>query len=428
MRVLMFGWEFPPHISGGLGTACYGITKALAEQEIHILFVVPKLFGDEKKGNVSFIDANQTTINLSYPESQKILKHLNYIQVDSGIVPYTSPWNEEILTEKNIPLTKNENKKMLHFYFSGEYGKNLIKEVAQYALVAAEIVKKKSFDIIHAHDWLTYPAGIVAKEMSGKPLIVHVHATEYDRSGENPNKTVYEIEKKGMQAADTIIAVSEFTKKIIINKYGIPASKISVVHNGIIEAKNKFITKKTTPYRKKTVSFIGRITYQKGPDYFIETARMVLRKFPNTHFVMAGSGDMLLPMIHRIAELKLSSRFHFTGFLQAEEIEKLYALSDIYVMPSVSEPFGITPLEAMQSGIPVIISKQSGVSEVLTNVFKINFWDIHAMADTICNLLKHESLSDTLIHSGMQEIKNIKWEDSAIKIKKIYKSHLQVIH
>lgn len=429
MRVLMFGWEFPPHISGGLGTACYGLTKALLQLNVEVTFVVPRLFGDENLGSLFLIDAEHTNINLSDPESQKTLKYLNYIQVDSGLVPYTSL--DEYYKQASTNLENEKNyiaKSFIHFNFSGHYGNDLIREVAQYAMVASKIAKTNQFDIIHAHDWLTYPAGIVAKKTSGKPLIVHVHATEYDRSGENINHIVYDIEKKGMDEADEIIAVSAFTKNILVNKYGISDKKISVVHNGVLspnEDSSEIISIKKD---HKIVSFLGRITFQKGPEYFVEAARMVLEKFPETHFVMAGSGDMMLRMIKRVAELKISSRFHFTGFLKYEDTRKIYAMSDVYVMPSVSEPFGITPLEAVQSGVPVIISKQSGVSEILKNAIKVNFWDVNALANAICSLLRHPSLSHKIALSGIREIQEMKWENAAFKVKEIYKSKLSLIN
>lgn len=418
----MFGWEFPPHISGGLGTACFGLTGGLLQHDVDVLFVVPRLFGDEDRNKFRFISAADIGVDFTNPIYKDLLKRLNYIQISSSIIPYLSP--EEYT--KHTTITKHDpfsgaDISSTNFDFSGHYGKDLMKEVAQYALVASQIAEKNQFDIIHAHDWLTYPAGIIAKQISGKPLIIHVHATEFDRSGDNVNQAVYEIEQKGMQEADAIIAVSNYTKQILIDKYGINENKIKVVHNGVIPT-NKYENNNLARKRNKVVTFLGRITFQKGPDYFVEAAKKVLEKYPDTHFVMAGNGDMLTSMIKRVAELKLSSRFHFTGFLKGDETDLMYDMSDVYVMPSVSEPFGISPLEAVRSGVPVIISKQSGVSEVLKNAIKVDFWDTDALADAICGLLNYNSLSKTFVREGSKEVENLKWEHAALDTKHIYQS------
>jgi glycosyltransferase involved in cell wall biosynthesis len=249
------------------------------------------------------------------------------------------------------------------YLFSGSYGKNLLQEVARYGQVAAQIAADHSFDIIHAHDWMTFPAGIAAKALSGKPLVVHVHATEIDRSGEHVNPAVFAIEKEGMMNADKVITVSNWTKKIAIRDYGIDESKIEVVHNGINPKETAGAGRDFSPQlNSPVVTFLGRITHQKGPMYFVEAARKVHRQFPDVHFVVAGSGDQLPQMIERIAQEKLSDRFHFTGFLKGDDVDRVWAMSTVYVMPSVSEPFGIAPLEAIQAGVPVILSKQAGVS------------------------------------------------------------------
>ena len=420
----MFGWEFPPHISGGLGTACFGLTSGLLEHDVDVLFVVPKLFGDEDRKKFRFISASDTELNYTNKYYNEVLKRLEYIQISSAILPYLSPEEYEhhstITTHDSF---SGENKISKHISFSGHYGRDLMKEVAQYALMASEIASGNYFDIIHAHDWLTYPAGIVAKQVSGKPLIIHVHATEFDRSGENINQAVFDIEQKGMNEADVIIAVSDFTKQIIMNKYGIAENKIKVVYNGVIPIqKNGEQNDHSKNKKNKIVTFLGRITYQKGPDYFVEAASKVLERYPDTHFVMAGSGDMLNRMIKRVAELRISSRFHFTGFLKGAETNRMYAMSDIYVMPSVSEPFGISPLEAAQSGVPVIISKQSGVSEVLKNALKVDFWDVDALSDAICALLNHRSLATISVREGNKEVEKLSWERAAQNTKRIYQS------
>ena len=421
MRVLMFGWEFPPHISGGLGTACYGLTSGLLQHGVEVLFVVPRLTGDEDSNKFHFVNATDIEVDVAHPFYLQQLQRLNYIHVSSGIVPYVSPEAyAEHSTTTQASFFQDHHTPSAHFEFSGYYGKNLMTEVAQYALVAASIAKENKFDIIHAHDWLTYPAGIVAKEVSGKPLVIHVHATEYDRSGENINHDVFEIEKRGMMAADKIIAVSDFTRQVLIDRYNVPAEKITVIHNAVTPANHDGKEEFSVKRKNKIVTFLGRITFQKGPDYFVEAARKVLQKFPDVHFVMAGSGDMLTRMIKRVAELRISSRFHFTGFLKGADTDKMYAMSDVYVMPSVSEPFGISSLEAMRSGVPVIISKQSGVSEILKNVLKVDFWDTDALADAICGLLEYQSLAKTFSLDGAREVENMKWGNAALKVKYAY--------
>lgn len=419
MRILMFGWEFPPHISGGLGTACFGLTSGLLNQGVDVIFVVPHLSGDETRGKFELLDAGDVEINLNEPLLRTQMERLSYIQVNSGIVPYTNPVSTARQNASQV-LPSGIKGGKIRFDFSGFYGKDLMREVAEYAIVSSKIAAEHNFDVIHAHDWLTYTAGIEARISSGKPLAIHVHATEFDRSGETPNPLVYEIERKGMEAADVIISVSHYTKKILVERYGISPLKIHVVHNAAAKRAMQVLPVRAKPGIPKTVTFLGRVTFQKGPDYFIEAAAKVLKKYPDTRFVMAGSGDMLTDMIQKVAEMRISSRFHFTGFLDHEETTQMYNLSDVYVMPSVSEPFGITTLEALQSGVPVIISKQSGVSEVFRNVIKIDFWDTDAIADAICGLLNHRSLSELYVKEGLNEIRNIAWEKSARRLVKIY--------
>jgi glycosyltransferase involved in cell wall biosynthesis len=423
MKILMFGWEFPPHISGGLGTACFGLTTGLLQQGVDVLFVVPKLHGEEDKSKFRLLDASEVVMNFNDPWYRELLKKLHYIEVSSPILPYIQPGTFSHQASSTQYVIAPGAARSAHFDLTGHYGHDLMKEVTQYALVAAELAKQNQFDVIHAHDWLTFPAGIIAKEISGKPLIVHVHATEYDRSGENINHSVYEIERKGLIQADAVITVSEFTKEILRTRYGIPGDKITVVHNGVLPAIAKQNNAEPrAPKNEKIVTFLGRITFQKGPEYFVQAARKVLDKMPDVHFAMAGNGYMLQQIISQVAKLKMGARFHFTGFLQGQETDDIYARSDVYVMPSVSEPFGITPLEAIRSGVPVIISKQSGVSEVLKHAIKVDFWDIDALADAIAGLLRYKPLSQTFIREGSKELEDLKWVKAASKVKTIYQS------
>lgn len=424
-RVLMFGWEFPPHISGGLGTACFGLTKGLAKLGTNIIFVVPKAFGDEDQEAVRLMNASEQEIQFKDVFYQEFWKQMTYLEVGVHLVPYLSPQEYERLTDARLHDRTDINESVFaqRFEFSGKYGKDLYQEVSRYAVVAAKIAREQTFDIIHAHDWLTYPAAIAAKAVSGKPIVAHVHATEFDRSGEHVNQRIYDIEREGMHAADCVVCVSNLTRDIVINRYGVPADKVVTVHNGVVQhEQDREQYERILP--EKIVTFLGRITFQKGPDYFVEAAHKVMQRDPSVRFVMAGSGDMLYKIIRRVAQLRLSSRFHFAGFLREQEVDRMFAISDVYVMPSVSEPFGISPLEAMRSNVPVIISKQSGVAEVLNHAIKVDFWDIDAMADSIYGLLHYQGISEMFKQMGKSEVENLQWDHAAQKIHRIYQGIL----
>ena len=423
MKVLMFGWEFPPHITGGLGTACFGLTKGLLHNDVEVIFVVPKAYGDEDQEAVKLVNASDVEIDVRSSFYKDYWDNIQYIEVGSNMIPYANPEQFYSIVEnyEKTGEVSGESIFSKRFQFSGIYGKNLIEEVERYALIARTIAEEQDFDVIHAHDWLTYFAGIEAKKVSGKPLVVHMHATEFDRSGDNVNQMVYDREREGMHAADLVIAVSNLTRDIVITKYGVPAEKVVTVHNAVEPIKKiyfgdgKFL-------KEKVVTFLGRVTFQKGPDYFVEAAYKVLQRDDNVRFVMAGSGDMLNKMIKRVAELKIATKFHFTGFLKGDDVDKMFSLSDVYVMPSVSEPFGISPLEAMRSNVPVVISKQSGVSEVLKYALKVDFWDIDALADAIYGLLHYDALSKMFVEFGKIEVDNLKWDNAALKVKDVYES------
>lgn len=475
MRVLMFGWEFPPHISGGLGTACFGLTRGLAANDVDITFIVPKAYGDEDSQIAHLVGANtvevsgtehvQREIKRIEAEEEKYIKEfkeerriittetgeekiLTYIKVDSPLLPYLSPeqfaevmlkrsldpdkvkvdyegnlvYEEDaILTEKEVLERTEKHSKSYsnRIEFSGKYGPNLYQEVANYGVVAETIAQQTEFDIIHAHDWLTYAAGVAAKKATGKPLVVHIHATEFDRTGEHVNQRVYDIERMGMHAADLVIAVSHLTRQTVIDRYGIDPNKVVTVHNAVqpLEEEKKRYPKTV---KEKIVTFLGRITYQKGPEYFVEAAHRVLQRDPNVRFVMAGSGDLMNKMVRYAAQLGIGTKFHFTGFLEGENVDRMFGMSDVYVMPSVSEPFGISPLEALRSNVPVIISKQSGVAEVLKHAIKVDFWDVDAIADAIYGLLNYEALPKMFREYGKAEVDSLKWEKVAEEVKRKY--------
>ena len=426
MKVLMFGWEFPPHIAGGLGTACYGLTKGLAVNGVDVAFVMPKASGDEDQSLIKIINASDVEVDPRFSAFFQQDRETTFIQVNSRLIPYVGLDDYyNVINQIDSGLLSAESYGGKRKYeFSGRYGSNLMQEVDRYAEVAAEIARHEQFDIIHAHDWLTYKAGIAAKKVSGKPLVVHIHATEYDRSGENNiNDIVYGLERYGMSEADMVCAVSDLTRRIVIEKYYIPANKVVTLHNAVIP--NDKVIKHDKNVKEKIVTFLGRVTFQKGPEYFVETARKVLEKDPNVRFVLAGDGDMMPRIIERVAELGIADRFHFTGFLRGDDIDKMFGMSDVYVMPSISEPFGISPLEAMRANVPVVISKQSGVAEVLQYAIKVDFWDINATADAIYGLLHYPALSQLFIKNGKEEVDNLKWENVARKLKGIY---AQLIH
>lgn len=423
MKVLMFGWEFPPHISGGLGTACYGLTKGLAGlDDVRVLFVVPKAFGDEDQSVVQLIGANRVPVSQKEFIFREEQAKMDYIEVQSEIVPYMSEEEFWELKKQNFSSEPRFLKTTEGFYvnFSGSYGSGLMDEIRNYALIAELIAAQNDFDVIHAHDWLTFPAGIAAKRIKGKPLIVHVHATEFDRSGENVNPGIYAIERHGMEEADKIIAVSNFTRQIIIEKYGIAPEKITTVYNAVNHDSGEKKAEIKKGINEKLVTFLGRITIQKGPEYFIEAAYLVLKKMDNVRFVMAGSGDKMNEMITRVAQLGMADKFYFTGFLKGTDVDRMFQLTDVFVMPSVSEPFGIVPLEAMLADVPVIISNQSGVSEILNHAIKVDFWDTYAMADSIYGLLNYPALSEFLKESGKKEVRAMNWEQSARKVREVY--------
>jgi len=437
VRVLMFGWEFPPHISGGLGTACYGMTQALAKKNTEIIFVLPCIKEGASPDHLKIIPASGTKISSQVQKKINTSVHevwrnkLTIHTVKSLLFAYATPQSYE---EQFDSVFSGEHTSYLDHYsthaqfdktqiLKGGYGLNLMDEVYRYSQIAAEIASKESFDVIHVHDWMTYLAGVAAKLISGKPLVAHIHATEYDRSGVNINGALADIERFGLNAADKVIAVSHLTKKMIIKHYNVAPEKIEVVHNAVKrqDVQHKYHLPERLKHEKR-VLFLGRVTFQKGPDYFIEAANLVLEREKNVRFFMAGSGDMLPSIIRRASQLKIGNRFHFCGFLNGPQVDQMFALSDLYVMPSVSEPFGITPLEAMLYDVPVLLSKQSGVSEVLNHALKADFWDTRDMANKICAVLRYPCLVKELVKNCREELKLIRWENAAEQINNVYKN------
>ncbi|TFU95215.1 glycosyltransferase family 1 protein [Barnesiella sp. WM24] len=413
MKALMFGWEFPPHILGGLGTASYGLTKGMWEcGDMDITFVIPKPFGDEDKSFAKIIGASQVPVGW---------RDVSREYVESRIGNVMSP-DEYFRLRDHIYADFNYMRlnDLGCIEFSGRYPDNLLEEINNYSICAGVIARTEEFDVIHSHDWLTYPAGIHAKQVTGKPLVIHVHATDFDRSRGNVNPTVYNIERDGMLHADHIITVSNLTRNTVIDKYGIDPAKVTTVHNAVTPLSEELLNVDPPRSKEKVVTFLGRITMQKGPEYFVEAAARVLKNNHNVRFVMAGSGDMMEKMITLAAERGIADRFHFPGFQKGKQVYEMLKASDVYVMPSVSEPFGISPLEAMQMGVPSIISKQSGCAEILTNVIKTDYWDIDAMADAIYSIVTYPAMYTQLQEDGLNEVNQITWDKAGAKVIDIY--------
>lgn len=420
MKVLMFGWEFPPHILGGLGTASYGLTKGLAAQgNMDITFCLPKPFGDEDRSFMNIIGMNNVPVSWRDVDS-------NYVQNRIG-----KTMDPQLYFSLRDHLYADFNYMNLNdlgcMEFSGRYPDNLHEEINNYSIVAGVVARQQEFDIIHAHDWLTYPAGIHAKQVSGKPLCIHVHATDFDRSRGHVNPTVYSIEKNGMDHADCIMCVSELTRQTVICQYYQDPHKVFTMHNAVYPLKQEYqdIPRPDHSKREKVVTFLGRITMQKGPEYFVEAANIVLHRTHNVRFCMAGNGDMMDEMIYLAAERGIADRFHFPGFMRGKQVYECLKSSDVYVMPSVSEPFGISPLEAMQCGTPSIISKQSGCAEILNNCIKVDYWDINALADSIYSICHNPSFFKYLQEEGKNEVDQITWEKVGERILRLYEQTIQ---
>ncbi len=433
MRVFMLGWEFPPFISGGLGTACYGLTKALDQLGTEIIFVLPTMVQSRYTTHVKLLSPDLAMSKAPFKVHQ--LKNVSFRAVTSPLQPYLTSSTYQQRIEQSLAEIQGRRghpgNRHIGLDLSGkfDYSGDMFTEVRRYADLAVMLAESENFDIIHAHDWMTYPAAMAVAEMTHKPLVVQIHSTEFDRSGEHVNQPIYDIERRGMHAADRVIAVSYYTRSIIISRYAVPGEKVEVVHNGVERNGNGSWSLAGPPAAgigkdEKIVLFLGRITMQKGPEYFLGAAKKVLEKMDNVKFVMAGSGDLMYRAVEFAAELGIGSKVLFTGFLHGEDVRKIYRMADLYVMPSVSEPFGIAPLEALENDVPVIISKQSGVSEVLHHALKVDFWDVDEMANKIVAVLKYPPLEITLRNHGNFEVRKLRWTDAAEKCLKVYEDVL----
>jgi len=445
----MLGWEFPPFISGGLGTACYGLTKAMSEDGVEVVFVLPRPVRSDMATHVRLVApaAVVRTVRVTKTKGHVDVPGYHVEEMENvTFVPMpvvaASPYDteqsyaerverleslREVLTRELMDVHVAETSEAIcpaGGAADEHYGRNLMSEVHRYAHLLMGFAPKLDFDVIHAHDWMTFPAGLAVSHLTGKPLVVHVHSTEFDRSGERVDQRVYDIERAGMHGAAQVIAVSNMTKNLCVSRYGVSPDKITVVYNAI--ELNNTATEGPVRFEKddRIVLFLGRITMQKGPEYFVAAAKKVLQKIDNVKFVMAGSGDMFRRVIELAAGLGIGHKMLFTGFLRGDNVEKIFRMADLFVMPSVSEPFGLVPLEAMSQNVPVIISKQSGVSEVITHALKVDFWDIDEMANKIIAVLRHPPLGETLKKHAHFEVRKFSWHDASQACLSVYEKVL----
>jgi len=450
MKVLMLGWEFPPFISGGLGTACYGLTRAMSQIGTDVLFVLPKPIETHSGSHVKLLSPKSAPVTrmagLAAHYEMEELERVKFCTVEAGqgLSPYHTPQQyEQMIKERARRMRVLErgdpggelgewkaagsvSLKVRAKNNGPDYDGDLFGQIERYARLATTIAENEHFDVVHAHDWMTYRAGIAVSALSGKPLVVHVHSTEFDRSGEHVNQRIYNIERQGMHFAQRVIAVSYLTKSIVTSRYGVPADRVEVVYNAI-----DFNGAPPTPFPaairrdEKLVLFLGRITMQKGPEYFLAAAKKVLEVMDNVRFIMAGWGDMIRQTIELAAEMNIGHKVLFTGFLRGGDVERVFRMADLYVMPSVSEPFGIAPLEAMSHDVPVLISKQSGVSEVIQHALKVDFWDVNEMANKIIAVLRHRPLHRVLREHGRLDVHKLSWHDSARQCVDVYRDAIQ---
>lgn len=437
MNIFMLGWEFPPFISGGLGTACYGLTRGLNELGHHIVFVLPQPVSSQYSTHVHLktpasYQAPPDLGNQCSAYTVDELENVEFRAIPSSLQAYASAEPPRRGARKSEEQPADEagrgndpaGASILSGQFGsgGHYGGDMFDEINRYAAIAVKLVEGEAVDVVHAHDWMTYPAGIAVAAATGKPLVVHVHSTEFDRSGEHVNQQIYDVERQGIHAAQRVICVSHLTRNIVLERYAARPDKVEVVYNAIESNGEHGTLPPTIRKDEKIVLFLGRITMQKGPEYFLAAAKKVLEYEQNVRFVMAGSGDLIRRSIEMAAEMGIGHKVVFTGFLRGDDVARVFKMADLYVMPSVSEPFGIAPLEALSHDVPVLISKQSGVSEVLGHALKVDFWDINEMANKIIAVLRHPPLQSTLREHGSFEVRKLTWTDSAQSCVSVYQS------
>lgn len=425
MNVLMLGWEYPPHIAGGLGTACEGLTQALAQQSVRIQFVLPYISGDETANHMVLVDAfapidagetNPDLASTARRRSVRTLLRAYWSEEEYAVALAEQGGGSATLPGQTDPKAERS-----------QYGQDIFGEVARYAESVMDSCEGTGAEVIHAHDWMTFPAAVALKRLTGKPLVVHVHSLECDRSGHNGmNRRIYDLEREGIHNADAVVAVSHYTKDILCREYGADLGKVHVVHNGIYPKQVvRHYREKHPDFPEHVVLFLGRVTFQKGPDYFVRAAAKIIPHVPDALFVLAGAGDMLEPLKRVVADLGMTEHFHFPGFLRGTAVEEMFSVADLYVMPSVSEPFGISTLEAINFNVPVLVSKQSGVAEVVSHGLKFDFWDTDRLADLMINGLVHEELRADMIDMARDDLEKLRWDASAARTVDVYRHVLQ---
>src|SRR3989339_1957784 len=402
IHTLMFGWEYPPHHLGGLGVACQGLVQGLLGNGVQVTLVLPHPSNTAETADMHVITPTET-----------LLKTVH-------VLSFLSPYDGHVQFRKRAANMPRELTEI--------YGADLPQAVLHFTAMSVEMTKDTNPDIVHCHDWMTYGAAAQAAAYHDVPLVAHIHATELDRTHFHPNEWIYGRERWGFQQADHIIAVSNYTRNILIQHYGIDPDKISVVHNGSSESRHVESAQQpetTTPTKKRPmVLFLGRLTIQKGPLHFLEMASMVHRLRPDVQFVVAGDGHMLPSLMDQAVQLGLEDCIIFSGKVSNTEARKLYAQASCFVMPSLSEPFGLVALEAIAQDTPVILSKQSGASEVIGHAFKVDFWDTEKMADCVLTVLREAPLASQLISEAPRVLQHLTWDNQAGKVLSIYRNIL----
>ena len=448
MKVLMLGWEFPPLINGGLGIACLGLGRALA-QRVELSFILPKIDPEFTVANLDLVGLNHLDeMEVDLAKSRKRFEEFSEVSwiegaVAAGLLPYGESYQHQEAPLQNarvwMDLVENSSlergkvieklrafgleERLRIFREDSLYGDDVGERVWAYAQIAAAIAEERDFDIVHAHDWMTFVAGMEIKRRTGKPLVLHVHSLNYDRGGPDSRGWIFDIEKEAMEMADLVIPVSNYTGTICTGHYGIAEHKVHFVHNGA-DSVESFRSK--SPFKNGLVLFLGRLTGQKGPRFFLEIAAKVLEKNPSVYFVMAGTGERMRELIEYGAFKDVGDRLHFTGFLNKEKVNKLLSMTDVYCMPSVSEPFGLSAIEAAQYGIPAVISKQSGVAEVMTHARMADFWDVELMAQHIHELLSDPIAREEAVKHSLADQENCTWEAAADRVVNLYQEKLSL--
>lgn len=424
-RIFMIGWEYPPQMTGGLGVACRGLARGLVRRGFEVDFFLPRLEGGELDDQGVRVFSPHAE-HLTTEEIAEFQREIAVLAEAGKISAYDAPDFGAGASAAEFLKRVVEGRTLTHF-LRGGYGDHIYSEIYSFAALARLYIRRKAYDLIHAHDWMTFPAALAAAHATRLPLVCHIHATEFDRSGENVNQFIYDLERHAVHDCTLAVTVSNYTRSLLVRRYGAAEDRVFPVHNAVeFELNETERPAEARGVRDPVVLFLGRITFQKGPEYFVRAARKVIEQFGKVRFVMVGVGDMYSRMIELAADLGVGKHFHYTGFLNREQVRRIYGLSDLYVMPSVSEPFGISPLEAMLYGVPVIVSKQSGVSEIIQHAIKVDFWDVDELANSIIEVLRNRDARERLREDGRHEAELITWDHSAKRLEEIFERAIAI--